>query len=273
MHVADEQLAAFFDGELSPEEYRIVEAHVRTCARCRQVLDDMVLVQKGLRALAVPEPPEDLWYRIDRTPAALRRMRPVRELRRRARAVVAASVALLAVALSVLALLTQDRGQVPAWPLPVVSAEAPFNLGLYLEALDHAGQMPSLPASYQQRQMSDEEALRAVTRTAALDVKALPSALTLEEAYLIEREGFRMAQLIYRHSRGSVLIFAQPRDYAVSFSGFPAEPVVVEARRCLSVRCGVYRAYCFSTEAATYTVVGRYGDPTVIQIIKTLSSD
>ncbi len=228
----------------------------------------MALVQGGFRALPLLPFPVEVEPRPARPP---RRKTPVRFLRRRSRIGAAASVAFLAVSLAALALLTRDAPSPPETSLPIISASAPFDLGFYLEALDHAGRLPALPPEYRAQRTSDEEALRAVARTVELDLKALPPALRLEEAAVIERDGFRLAQLVYQHPRGTLLVFAQPRDVAVSFSGFPAETTVIEARRCLAVRCGLYRAYCFSTDETTYTIVGREGDPLIADVFRAIS--
>jgi anti-sigma factor RsiW len=58
-----DKLSEFLDGELSAEEHRAVEAHLRDCADCAAVLADLKrVVARAQRAGAVPRPPSaDLW--------------------------------------------------------------------------------------------------------------------------------------------------------------------------------------------------------------------
>jgi hypothetical protein len=63
-------LAARLDGPISRNEYRLVAAHLRTCAQCRLADHDYRAQRAQLRSLSAPIPPRDLW---PRTSAALDR--------------------------------------------------------------------------------------------------------------------------------------------------------------------------------------------------------
>jgi len=71
-----DQLSDFLDGELAPDEQRAVESHLRGCAACAAVLEDLKrVVARAREAGAVSRPPQaDLWAgiaaRIDAPPAA-----------------------------------------------------------------------------------------------------------------------------------------------------------------------------------------------------------
>jgi len=58
-----DKLSDFLDGELTPEEQRAVEAHLRGCAACTAVLDDLKRVVARARAAgaAARPPAADLW--------------------------------------------------------------------------------------------------------------------------------------------------------------------------------------------------------------------
>lgn len=56
-HASLEQLSALIDGELSAEERGAVEAHMATCARCRDDLDQLNRTVSLIRGLPVPAPP------------------------------------------------------------------------------------------------------------------------------------------------------------------------------------------------------------------------
>lgn len=272
-HIADARLAAYLDGELPAAETQAVARHVAACGMCRSALDEMKVAQRAVQDLPHPEGREGLWQRVEAELDAVPQRRHA-VVRGRPRIVVAAAAVLLVASVAFLAWGLRG-GQEDASTLPVVSALAPLDLGVYLSTLDRAGRVPTLPAAYRQRPMSGEEALHTVARSVELDMNALPPTLTFEQAYLIEKEGgpdgFRFAQLIYRHEGRPVLVFCQPRDYAVSFSDFPAEPTTIRSRRCLKVRCGNYRAYSFSTKNATYTVVGQQQDASLQQIVQAMN--
>ena len=71
-----DKLSEFLDGELTAEDHRAVEAHLRGCAECAAVLDDLKrIVARARAAGAVSRPPQaDLWggiaARIDDTRSA-----------------------------------------------------------------------------------------------------------------------------------------------------------------------------------------------------------
>jgi anti-sigma factor RsiW len=58
-----DKLSDFLDGELTPDDARAVEAHLRGCAECAAVLEDLKrVVARAREAAAVSRPPQaDLW--------------------------------------------------------------------------------------------------------------------------------------------------------------------------------------------------------------------
>ncbi len=293
--IPEQKLAAYFDGELRPDERSVVEGHLRDCGRCRRTVDEMELVRRGVGSISSPKPPEALWTAIEDTLCAQprplgERRTPLRRvaarlraapIRRRLRSRRLAVVALLVVTVTSILLISRSDFSsleriVPGddsvfssdgnvWQrdaaLPVVAASAPFNLGPFLEALDRTNRLTSFPDADEKKTASASDAFADVVRRVELDWAALPSDLVLETASVIERTRFRMAQLVFSHGDGKVILFVQPRSYTISFADHPTESTVMGRRRCLKVRCGEYRAYCFRTEEATYTVVGRHDDP------------
>jgi len=64
-------VSAFMDGELTPEESALVEAHLSGCASCRGMLQDFRLIASSAGAEPIPPPSADLGRRIrDRVGAA-----------------------------------------------------------------------------------------------------------------------------------------------------------------------------------------------------------
>jgi hypothetical protein len=71
-----DQLSDYLDGELPAEERTAVEAHLRTCAPCTAVLNDLKRIVGRARALDARPPQRDLWPaiagRVDRLAAPRR---------------------------------------------------------------------------------------------------------------------------------------------------------------------------------------------------------
>ncbi len=74
-HLTTEQLSAFFDKQLSPEEQAVFDAHMSTCQQCQRNLADLRLTVALLRAMPEEEVPRSFVL-----PAALAPV-PVRTIR------------------------------------------------------------------------------------------------------------------------------------------------------------------------------------------------
>ena len=72
-----EQLSAYQDGELSPQEVAPVEAHLSDCAECRALLVEMKAVGEALGALPTIEPSRGFAAGVMQTTRARRRRRKV----------------------------------------------------------------------------------------------------------------------------------------------------------------------------------------------------
>ena len=59
-HLKFEELTAWLDGELAPQEAERVQAHVAACAACQRLHDDLREVSRRLAAWSVPKAPESL---------------------------------------------------------------------------------------------------------------------------------------------------------------------------------------------------------------------
>ena len=271
-HIAEDRLAAYFDGEVAETEALPIEQHVATCSACRQVLDDMALTRNALRAAQAPPLSRDVWQRVE-TALEPQPVAPILFLRRIPRIAVAACVALLLATLALFSFVDFGDKDKPFSTLPTVSASAPFDLGWYLASLDHAGQLPALPTPFEIKRVSSREALEAAGVSDDLDLDVLPASLALVDALVISDGSFQLAQLTYRDGRGGVILFCQPRSSPVSFANFPVDTTTVGSKPCLSVYCGAYRALSVSTEQGTYTVVGRRNNPMLSQVIEALSAD
>lgn len=71
-HRVQQQLSAYIDGELAPDEMVEVRRHLTDCQECQEELDELRLVKTTLARLKQPELPADfaagVWARIERRP-------------------------------------------------------------------------------------------------------------------------------------------------------------------------------------------------------------
>ena len=63
-HISGEQISAWVDGELNSSDSRNAEAHLRDCATCRAVHEEMASVTKLFHTAESIEAPPYLWRRI-----------------------------------------------------------------------------------------------------------------------------------------------------------------------------------------------------------------
>jgi len=118
----DEQISAFVDGELGPDEYTQVKRHLEECERCRAYLDDLRTLSST--ADAPPPVPERLLANIESRLPTSYGTAPARRVprsRRRWRMTIPlAAAGSLAAMVAVAALLLQQRGALPWQPAPAV---------------------------------------------------------------------------------------------------------------------------------------------------------
>lgn len=99
-HRLQQQLSAYLDGELTPDEMAEVRRHLTDCQACQEELDGLRATKTMLAGLKQPELPTDfaagLWARIER-PQQQAWASPLAWFRRPALAVAAVALALVLV--------------------------------------------------------------------------------------------------------------------------------------------------------------------------------
>jgi hypothetical protein len=65
MDTYTDRLSEYLDGELAPAEHAEVEAHLRACATCREVLDELRAVVRRAESLPDVPPSSNLWPGIE----------------------------------------------------------------------------------------------------------------------------------------------------------------------------------------------------------------
>lgn len=100
-HRLQQQLSAYLDGELAPDEMAEVRRHLTDCPDCQEELEGLRVVKTTLAGLKQPALPTDfaagVWERIERSPAdaVSRWTAPWAWLRRPALAAAAVALALI----------------------------------------------------------------------------------------------------------------------------------------------------------------------------------
>ncbi len=73
-------LSAFADGELSPQETRLIERHLETCASCRAALAAIMAQDRQLKELGLEErAPDDLWGKVMTSVSSIEPETPFRD--------------------------------------------------------------------------------------------------------------------------------------------------------------------------------------------------
>lgn len=274
-HIPDEQLSAYFDGELSPEEKALVERHVAACTDCRKRLAALETMRRTVLAVSDTPVSDALWDRIERALPEKEAERP-----RKARLTslytwrmqqwAVAAVLLIAIAAgALLVVTTSETGPETAYR----EAADPygFDYGLYLAALTEPARMEQFDATYNRQQISLQEALIAAHVPADRNLVAdIPAGLDLKAVYVLTSAATQSMQVTYRHDRAEIAVFRQPKGYPVLFAGYEIEPVAISGKQCLMVDDGTYCAITFATEQAQYVVIGRRDDLIVAQVIDEL---
>lgn len=267
-HIPDEQLSAYFDGELSPEEKALVERHVAACTDCRKWLAALDRMRRAVQLLPDSPVAEALWDRIEDTLPRKARLTSLYTWRMQQWAV--AAVLLIAIAAgALLVVTTSETGPEAAYR----EAADPygFDYGLYLAALREPARMEQFDATYNRQEVSLQEALAAAHVPADKNLLAdIPKGVDLKAVYVLTSAATRSMQVTYRHDRAEIAVFRQPKGYPVLFAGYQIEPVAISGKQCLMVDDGTYCAITFATEQAHYVVIGRRDDLIVAQVIDEL---
>lgn len=66
MHPNDDLLNAYADGSIDPADRAAIDAHLSSCAVCRQAVEDLREILRAAGALELREPPARAWSRIER---------------------------------------------------------------------------------------------------------------------------------------------------------------------------------------------------------------
>lgn len=255
-------LAPFLDGELPPEWQQQVQAHLQTCAPCRQIVEQMRASIQLVRASNVPPAVDShrLWQQIIRQ-TAQERMRwfdknlafdfASHNLLRWAGAL---AVAVLFVAViwrrPQPAAITYERA------LPESASNFVFDYGLFMDALEQLSNEYDFYERYQAQVVNLEQlASRAPFRLAAY--QSLPHSYRLQTVRLLRNACCQSVLMRYLKNGKPVAIFQQSRGHPWTFGRHPLIRANYAGRECLQVDGRKFCALSWQGEDCEFIVVGQ----------------
>jgi len=264
-HVTDE-LSAFTDGMLPPQESARVSEHLKDCESCSKEYDEVRFGAALARHLARASAPEGLWSSIERrweeTPVvSSAKGQPFWLAIRRPR--LAAAGVVLALGLGVVAATLVrigllHRANRPSGVAMGTSVGGPrttpavtstqFDLGAYLEPLRAASPEQSYrlisAVSPGFVTLDKQEALRNAGLSALQKESPLPGYRLL--AYRASKVGeSRVVQLVYGKGNEAFSVFVAPRQLRFSYGKETCVVAKVLGIRCQKVDCPFQKSYVF----------------------------
>ena len=245
-------LSLFHDGELAPEERRLVAEHIASCASCSQQLESIRRISNLVDTTPVPDVPDTLLARIERSLISHGRIAARSGFSLRSRSAVAiltASVAIVLVGLLV-------------WrfaPGPSHGHEEMVQVfGEFLDAYEQ-GQTSAvevLPRKYQGTLVNEAAATSALKR----ETIARPVVLANHQAtkrYLLKMPCCECVQTIYScNSKTSFVLFEHEKEQAEWFDARPMIRAECRGKACCVIQLKVGVAATWPVDGGFVTVVG-----------------
>lgn len=265
------RLVAYGEGEVSSNESARIEAHLDTCARCRERFRQIRQRTDLMRRLPLLDPADRLWGAIAREVSANRWPEPIREafiLRRlsfgRRRLLRPIAIACAILIITTVLLLANRSG---IWP---GAHKGELNLAGYLDLVSTvAAAEPALrefPAAPGFTEVSWPEA-RATTGFPAIAPEILPGGYKLTTVRLYSLGSLRALQFKYRSEQDGLCVFQLPSGSKLSLGEQASEQYLADGIFCRRMRsrdCVLYRFALGETQCVLMT---RQNDPAVIDAL------
>ena len=158
-----------------------------------------------------------------------------------------------------------DRVRIPTEAFS--TEETGVDYGMYMTGLTDPPAMESFEQEYQRRPISMGEGVSELEELAQAF-----STLELQAMYQLDDGGRPVVEATYRHEDKPIVIFRQPKERPIQFTGYETEPVTVDSEQCLMAQNERYCAYTFATAQEQYVVIGERDDPMPEQIVRHLLS-
>jgi anti-sigma factor RsiW len=270
------RLAAYSEGEVSPNDSARIKAHLDGCARCRERSMQIHQRIELMRQLPLLDPADQLWTAIARDVSTSGRPAPVKEaftgdalsgLRRRFghRWLLRSTAAAAAIFIIAAALLLANR----SWLAPG-DHKGELNLAGYLDLVGAVAAAESalreFPAAPGFTEVRWPEARTAVAFP-VIAPEILPGGYKLAAARLYSLGGLRALQFKYRSKQDALCVFQLPSGSKLSFGEQPSEQYHAGGVFCWRARarhCALYRFVLGETQCALMTC---QTDPAVIDAL------
>jgi anti-sigma factor RsiW len=272
------RLAAYCEGEVSPNDSARIMAHLGRCARCRE--RSMQIHQRIalMRQLPLLNPADQLWAAIAKDASAGKLPEPISEALNRRRwglsqrrlprlAATAAALFMIGVAL----LLVSRSGLAPGDP------NGELNLAGYLDMVGAvAAAEPALrefPVAPGFAEASWPEA-GATIGFPVIAPEVLPGGYKLTAVRLYSFGGLRALQFKYRGEQSALCVFQLPSGSKLSFGEEPSEQCLVGGVYCRLASSQNCMAYRFAQGQTQFALVTRQTDPAVVDaLIRAFSAE
>lgn len=248
---AQELLSPYYDGELTADERETVGRHLRDCAQCSVDLTNFQKLSALAAQTCVPEPPTELWTRLEVQLEEIIDRPTVTKVSRRTMMQFAALAVLLLVAIG--------TGLWAHWLR--TESNVPPELAIDLDGfLDDFRRDPQRAAKifvarYDGREAGLDEALKTVRYPIA--ASQLPPGFSLDAVYLLKMECCTGIQTVYKRKGSQVLAILQHTiDQPVWYGNRTVEIAQVHGKPTRIVRVNGHLAATWQANGTYVTVIG-----------------
>lgn len=248
-----EQLGAYLDGELPPDQASQVRQHVEACADCASQLERLRELIERLPWAGESKAPENLWssieHRLDRS-AANRTRRMLRHWLRRPVAAAASIALLIAAGVFVTAWLTSGT---------TTARATTINFGVLLDGLTaNADDAVAGFLRYYHAESIPTGAAHAVAPRMSFAVPAeLPGGFRLEQVYRLRLRSDVAIAARYRRGQEPLAVFFHPPVDKEQMGVHAETHCLVGGRHAHSVEVGPWRLVHFTDPTTCHCVLSR----------------
>ncbi len=272
-------LAAFQDAELADDDRRSVEEHLGECAACTAELAELDGLREIVRSCPEPQPPAELWDRIERAVHASTSVRQPRvEPRRRLIWAQWATVAALLLVTVVTGLWARWQQEQSAERPPLASVDKPPHMAVdldeYLNAFQHDPQhAPHLFIARYNGQAVDLNETADKVNYRPIATSSLPDGFSLDRVYLLKMECCTGVQTVYRRKGADVLAILQHTvDQPVWYGRRRVEIAEVNGKPTQIVRMNGRLAATWQADGTYVSLVGAHDMHELTQMITHLDA-
>lgn len=267
-------LGPLHDGELSADQSRQVLAHLEHCPECATELADIQRLGERVRSQVLPDPPEDLWNRIERelpsasptvsaSPDAAAVLKPLKPVKPRS---------LMAQVLTVAVLMLFAIGTSwQAYFAPPQAGRSQFgdavDLAVYLDRGVPRTFVGTQPVALS---LSDMEMDMCPAHFAVAHAAHLPGGFAAHQSLMGTCGGRQLVQTEYRRGDDRAVVLQYPAGAPVRVSRGPVESVQVAGRSVSVVPGARCWAATWQSDQTVIVVLGPTDRNALLEIVATV---